>query len=486
MEAMLNDAISTINGYLWSYFIIFILIGAGLFFTMTTNFVQIRMIKEMIRLVINGAGSSTEKNHVSSFQAFCVSTASRVGVGNIAGIAIAVVLGGPGAIFWMWVIALIGAATGFIESTLAQIYKEPVAKGGFYGGPAYYIRYGLNNKALSVLFAILISITYGWIYNSVQANTLAASLQVFNFDVSYTGAVVAILLGIIIFGGISRVAKASEIIVPIMAVLYIATALFVVIMNITQFPHVIYTIISSAFEPVAAGGGLLGATVMNGIKRGLFSNEAGEGSVPNAAATAAVNHPVEQGLVQAFGVFLDTFIICTASAFIVLMVGDYSTTGLTGVALVQHNLEQQLGSWAPTAVAIFIVMFSFSSLIGNYYYGEINISHLTEKKFYLHLFRIGVIIMTFVGSIASLDLVWNLADLFMAFLVLTNISSIVRMGRTAGLALDDYIKQRKAGIETPVFNRSVLNHSYGIVWWGDGQTTDSSVPPTPVENTMEK
>ena len=481
MEAMLNDAISTINGYLWSYFIIFILIGAGLFFTMTTNFVQIRMIKEMIRLVINGAGSSTEKNHVSSFQAFCVSTASRVGVGNIAGIAIAVVLGGPGAIFWMWVIALIGAATGFIESTLAQIYKEPVAKGGFYGGPAYYIRYGLNNKALSVLFAILISITYGWIYNSVQANTLAASLQVFNFDVSYTGAVVAILLGLIIFGGIHRVAKASEIIVPIMAVLYIATALFVVIMNITQFPHVIYTIISSAFEPVAAGGGLLGATVMNGIKRGLFSNEAGEGSVPNAAATAAVNHPVEQGLVQAFGVFLDTFIICTASAFIVLMVGDYSTTGLTGVALVQHNLEQQLGSWAPTAVAIFIVMFSFSSLIG-----EINISHLTEKRFYLHLFRIGVIIMTFVGSIASLDLVWNLADLFMAFLVLTNISSIVRMGRTAGLALDDYIKQRKAGIETPVFNRSVLNHSYGIVWWGDGQTTDSSVPPTPVEDTMEK
>ena len=424
MEAMLNDAISTINGYLWSYFIIFILIGAGLFFTMTTNFVQIRMIKEMIRLVINGAGSSTEKNHVSSFQAFCVSTASRVGVGNIAGIA--------------------------------------------------------------VLFAILISITYGWIYNSVQANTLAASLQVFNLDVSYTGAVVAVLLGIIIFGGINRVAKASEIIVPIMAILYIATALFVVIMNITQFPHVIYTIFSSAFEPVAAGGGLLGATVMNGIKRGLFSNEAGEGSVPNAAATAAVNHPVEQGLVQAFGVFLDTFIICTASAFIVLIVGDYSTTGLTGIALVQHNLAQQLGSWAPTAVAIFIVMFSFSSLIGNYYYGEINISHLTNKRFYLHLFRIGVILMTFVGSIASLDLVWNLADLFMAFLVLTNVSSIVRMGRTAGLALDDYIKQRKAGIETPVFNRSILNHTYGIVWWGDGQTTDSSVPPTPIEDTVEK
>ena len=471
MEALLNDAVSTVNTYLWNYLIIFILIGAGLFFTMTTGAVQIRMFKEMVRLVASGAGSKTEKNHVSSFQAFCVSTASRVGVGNIAGIAIAVVLGGPGAVFWMWVIALIGAATGFIESTLAQIYKEPVAKGGFYGGPAYYIRYGLNNKFLAVLFAILISITYGWIYNSVQANTLAASLQIFNFDVAYTGVVVAVLVGLI---------------VPIMAVLYIATALYVVIANIQQFPHVIYTIVTSAFEPSAAGGGLLGATIMNGIKRGLFSNEAGEGSVPNAAATAAVNHPVEQGLVQAFGVFLDTFIICTASAFIVLMVGDYSTTGLTGVALVQHNLAQQLGSWAPAAVALFIVMFSFSSLIGNYYYGEINISHLTEKKYCLHLFRIGVILMTFIGSIASLDLVWNLADLFMAFLVLTNISSIVRMGRTAGLALDDYIKQRKAGVETPVFNRSILNHTYGVVWWGDGQTTDSSVPPTPVEDTKGK
>lgn len=485
METYLNDLVSTINGYLWNYLIIFILIGAGLFFTMTTNFVQIRMFKEMLRLVATGAGNSTEKNHVSSFQAFCVSTASRVGVGNIAGIAIAVVLGGPGAIFWMWIIALIGAATGFIESTLAQIYKEPLAKGGFYGGPAYYIRYGLNNKFLSVLFAILISVTFGWIYNSVQANTLAASLVTFDFDVTYTGAVVAVLVGLVIFGGINRVAKVSEVLVPIMAVLYILTALFVVIMNIEHFPHVIYTIVTSAFDPYAAGGGFMGATMMNGIKRGLFSNEAGEGSVPNAAATAAVNHPVEQGLVQAFGVFLDTFIICTASAFIVLVVGDYSTTGLTGIALVQHNLAQQLGSWAPLAVAVFIVMFSFSSLVGNYYYGEINISHLTDKKGYLYAFRIGVIIMTFLGSIASLDLVWNLADLFMAFLVLTNVSSIVRMGRTAGLALDDYIKQRKAGVESPVFHRSVLNHPYGVVWWGDGQTTDSSVPPTPIENTVE-
>ncbi|MCI5708216.1 alanine/glycine:cation symporter family protein [Veillonella caviae] len=486
MDVILNQIVSNINLYLWNYLIIFILIGAGLFFTMTTGAVQIRMFKEMVRLVASGAGTKTDKNHVSSFQAFCVSTASRVGVGNIAGIAIAVVLGGPGAIFWMWVIALIGSATGFIESTLAQIYKEPIAKGGFYGGPAYYIRYGLNSKFLSILFAILITITFGWIYNSVQANTLAASLHTFGIDVTYTGIVVSVLLGLIIFGGIQRVAKISEIIVPIMAVLYIGTALFVVLMNIQEFPAMIHKIVSSAFDPYAAGGGFMGATMMNGIKRGLFSNEAGEGSVPNAAATAAVHHPVEQGLVQAFGVFLDTFIICTSSAFIVLIVGDYSITGLTGIALVQHNLEAQLGAWAPYAVTVFIIMFSFSSLVGNYYYGEININHLTDKKYVLHLFRIGVVAMAFIGSIASLDLVWNLADLFMAFLVLTNVSSILRMGRTAGLALDDYIKQRKAGIQTPVFNRNVLNHTYGIVWWGDGQTTDSSVPATPLEETIEK
>lgn len=486
MDVILNQIVSNINLYLWNYLIIFILIGAGLFFTMTTGAVQIRMFKEMVRLVASGAGTKTNKNHVSSFQAFCVSTASRVGVGNIAGIAIAVVLGGPGAIFWMWVIALIGSATGFIESTLAQIYKEPIAKGGFYGGPAYYIRYGLNSKFLSILFAILITITFGWIYNSVQANTLAASLHTFGIDVTYTGIVISVLLGLIIFGGIQRVAKISEIIVPIMAVLYIGTALFVVLMNIQEFPAMIHKIVSSAFDPYAAGGGFMGATMMNGIKRGLFSNEAGEGSVPNAAATAAVHHPVEQGLVQAFGVFLDTFIICTSSAFIVLIVGDYSITGLTGIALVQHNLEAQLGAWAPYAVTVFIIMFSFSSLVGNYYYGEININHLTDKKYVLHLFRIGVVAMAFIGSIASLDLVWNLADLFMAFLVLTNVSSILRMGRTAGLALDDYIKQRKAGIQTPVFNRNILNHTYGIVWWGDGQTTDSSVPATPLEETIEK
>lgn len=467
MEAMLNDAVNTINGYLWNYVIIVILIGAGIWFTLRTGFIQITQIGEMLRLVSEGVGASTKDNHISSFQAFCVSTASRVGVGNIAGVAIAVVLGGPGAVFWMWVIALLGSATGFIESTLAQIYKVPLKEGGFYGGPAYYIKNGLKSPVFAALFAILITITFGLIYNSVQANTIAAALKTFDVPVGSTGAVIAILTGLVIFGGITRIAKVSEVLVPIMAGLYILTAIYIILVNITEFPHVISTIFSSAFDFQAAGGGFMGATMMNGIKRGLFSNEAGEGSVPNAAATADVSHPVKQGLVQAFGVFLDTLVICTASAFIVLISGDYKAIGKTGIALIQENLAMQLGDWAPFAVAIFIFMFSFSSIVGNYYYGEINISHMTEKKAYLNLFRIFVVAMVYIGSIASLDLVWNLADLFMAFLVLTNVTAILLLSRQVNVCLKDYLSQKRAGIKDPVFKRSILPSQEGIVWWND-------------------
>ena len=374
----------------------------------------------------------------------------------------------------MWVIALLGASTGFVECTLAQIYKKPLANGGFYGGPAYYIRQGLNSPGFSVLFAVLITITFGWIYNSVQANTLAASLVTLDVPAHITGGIVAVLILFIVFGGLSAVAKVAEILVPVMAFAYIGTALYVMITNITQLPHVFYSIFSHAFTLDAAGGGLFGAVMMTGIKRGLFSNEAGQGSVPNAAATATANHPVEQGLIQAFGVYLTTFIICTASAFIVLIIGDYTTTGLTGVALVQHNLAQELGPWAPYAMALFIVMFSFSSLVGNYYYGEINITHLTDKKIYLNLFRIGVVAMAYIGSVASLELVWNAADLFMALLVLTNITAIVLLNKQAVAALADYVDQKRRGIKVPVFNKKVLPTQEGLVWWGDGQTTDST------------
>ncbi len=465
MEAALNSLVSNLNGFLWNNIIIALLVGVGIWFTLRTGFVQITQLPEMFRLVGEGVGTKTDNNHISSFQAFCVSTASRVGVGNIAGVAIAIVLGGPGAVFWMWLIALLGSATGFIESTLAQIYKEPLKEGGFFGGPAYYIRYGLKSPFFSVLFAILLTVTFGLIYNSVQANTMAASLKTFDISVETTGIVVSVLTAIIIFGGISRIAKVSEVLVPIMAGLYILTAIYVIIANIENFPRVISTIFSSAFDPTAAGGGFMGAAMMNGIKRGLFSNEAGEGSVPNAAATATVSHPIKQGLVQAFGVFLDTLVICTASAFIVLVIGDYASTGKTGVALVQHNLAEQLGAWAPLAVAIFIMMFSFSSIVGNYYYGEVNIAHLTQNKLYMNLFRTGVVAMVYVGSVASLDFVWNLADLFMALLVLINVTAILLLSGQVNVALKDYVKQKREGIKDPVFYKDILPKQDGIFYW---------------------
>jgi len=462
---LFNSIISSITGFLWDYIIIIFLIGAGIWFSISTKFIQVREIKEMIRLLGEGVGKKTEGNRISSFQAFCVSSASRVGVGNIAGIAIAVVLGGPGAVFWMWFIAFLGASTGFVESTLAQIYKVPSQKGGFHGGPAYYIKSGLRSPFFAFLFAVLISVTYGLIYNSVQANTIAMSLQVFDLNGHVVGLTVAILTAFVIFGGIARIAKLSEWFVPLMAGIYILTAVFITLVHITELPHILYRIFTEAFTFDAASGGFFGAAMMNGIKRGLFSNEAGEGSVPNAAATADVSHPVKQGLIQSFGVFVDTFLVCSASAFIVLLSGNFETSGLTGIALVQHDLSLQLGSWAPDVMAIFIFMFAFSSIVGNYYYGEINIAHLTKNPMYLNIFRVFVVFMVYFGCVASLNLVWNLADLFMAFMVLTNLTAILLLGKQSKLATIDYFKQKKAGIKEPVFDRNVLEDQEGVVWW---------------------
>lgn len=462
---VIDKFVDTINGYLWTYVIITLLIISGFWFTYKIRLAQLTKLGEMVRLLKEGVGASTEGNNISSFQAFCVSTASRVGVGNIAGIAIAIVLGGPGAIFWMWAIALLGSATGIIESTLGQIYKEPVAGGGFRGGPAYYIRKGLGSKTIAIWFAILISITYGLIFNSVQANTIAASFKIWNFVPNITGGVMAILTAIVIFGGVTRIAKVTEYLVPIMATIYILTALFIVIMNISHLPAVFANIISSAFTMQAAGGGLLSAAMMNGFKRGLFSNEAGMGSVPNAAATANCTHPVKQGLIQGFGVFVDTMLVCTSTAFIVLMIGDYSASGLTGISLVQQNLGIQLGSWAPHVMAAFIFMFAFSSIVGNYYYGEINIFHLTENKLWLNLFRTLVVVMIYIGSVAELTFVWNLADLFMALMVLTNVIAIILLGGQAFTAIKDYFDQKARGIKEPVFHEKTLGENINLDWW---------------------
>lgn len=462
----LESFVAFANDILWSYVLIVMLVGLGIWFSLKTRFVQVRCLKEMVRLLKEGVGQKTEHNHISSFQAFCVSTASRVGVGNIAGIAIAIVSGGAGAIFWMWIIAVLGSATGFIESTLAQIYKVPREGGGYRGGPAYYIKNVLGNKPMAALFAVLISVTFGLIFNSVQANTITVSLQAaFGLDRFVMGCIIAALTGIVIFGGVARIAKVAEWMVPIMAGLYLLIALGVTLMNIEKLPQVFATIFESAFGWQAVAGGGMGAALMTGIKRGLFSNEAGMGSVPNAAATASATHPVKQGLIQAFGVFVDTLLVCSASAFIVLLSDGYTEGKLTGIELVQQSLSQQLGPWAPSFLAGMICLFAFSSIVGNYYYGEINIGFISKNYMTLMLFRVFVVGMVLFGSVAKVALVWDMADLFMALMAITNLVAIALLGKYAYIALHDYMDQKRAGIEEPEFDPAILPSQQGIEVW---------------------
>ena len=465
---LLNSAVDAINNVLWSYVLIVVLVACGLYFTVSTRFVQVRMLPEMIRLLTEGVGRKTEGHAISSFQAFCVSTASRVGVGNIAGVAIAIVTGGPGAVFWMWIIAFIGCATGFVESTLAQIYKLPRGNGKFHGGPAYYINNALHQPAVAKLFAILISVTFGLIYVSVQANTIAMSAQTLGIAPLATAVFLAVLTGLVICGGMHRIAKVTEFMVPIMAGLYLIVALIIVIMHIDMVPAMFELILHDAFSPQAAVGGGFGTAVLTGVKRGLFSNEAGEGSVPNAAATADVSHPVKQGLVQSFGVYVDTWLVCSATAFIVLLTGQYTVGGeLTGIALAQASLHSVFGPLAPVAVALMILLFAFSSIVGNYYYGEINIAFFKgDTHKYLVVYRFFVVVMVVFGSLAALQLVWNLADLFMGLLCLTNLYAIVRLAPYARKALDDYTAKKARGVRDPEFAASDIGVSDGVHAWG--------------------
>lgn len=462
----LEKTVAFSNDILWSYVLVVMLIALGLWFSLRTGFVQLRMFREMIRLLKEGVSHDGGHAHISSFQAFCISTASRVGVGNIAGIAIAIMTGGPGAIFWMWVIAVIGAASGFTESTLAQIYKVRDGKTfGFRGGPAYYIRNCLGSSKAAALFAVLISVTFGLCFNSVQSNTIAISLNTtFGVDRAVAGAFITVLSAVVIFGGLRRIAHLSSWLVPIMASLYLLLALIIVIMNITHIPGMIAAIVSQAFSPDAAVGGI-GAAILTGAKRGLFSNEAGMGSVPNAAATAFVSHPVKQGLVQALGVFVDTLLVCTASACIVLLFDGYADSGKTGIELVQLALSQHLGSFSGILLSVMVFMFAFSSIAGNYYYGESNIQFFSTKPVYLLGFRILVVAMVAFGSVAELPFVWNLADLFMALMAIVNLIAITLLGRNAFIALKDYREQKKAGIADPVFHPEKLPDQRGIEAW---------------------
>ncbi|MEH6944512.1 alanine/glycine:cation symporter family protein [Bacillus sp. JJ722] len=466
------DFLNNINDVIWTYILIAVLLSLGLFFTIKTNFVQFRYFGEMFRLLTDKATITNGKKGVSSFQAFCISAASRVGTGNLAGVATAITLGGPGAIFWMWLIALVGGASSFIESTLAQVYKVK-DRDGFRGGPAYYMERGLKNRKLGIVFAIIITFCFGLIFNSVQSNTIAMAFSdSFNISAPAIGLGLVLLTALIIFGGLKRIAQVVQVIVPVMAIAYLLLAFYVVATNFTEIPTVFKLIVSNAFGLEQAVGGGMGAAVLYGVKRGLFSNEAGMGSAPNAAATAAVTHPVKQGLIQTLGVFTDTLLICSATAFIILFSSTY-TSGAEGINLTQMALAEHVGPWASSFISIAIFLFAFSSIVGNYYYGETNIEFIKDNKVVLNLYRIAVLGMVMWGSVANLKVVWTLADIFMAIMALINLVAIAMLYKVAIKALQDYREQRKQG-KNPVFNRNCLDDTSGIEYWYEDQTFDTS------------
>ena len=412
MDAILK-LIGNMNTFLWSYILIVMLITLGLYFTFRTKFVQFRYFGEMFRLLGDGASKDSKKEgKVSSFQAFCMSTASRVGTGNIAGIAIAIIGGGPGAIFWMWIIALIGSASSFVESTF-------------------------NNA--------------------------------FGLDKMVIGIVLAALTAAVIFGGVHRVAKVSEIIVPIFAGLYILVSLFIVVTNLNYIPGVFKLIFESAFGMREIAMGTMGGMMLTGIKRGLFSNEAGMGSAPNAAATADVSHPVQQGLIQTLGVFTDTIVICSCTAFIILLYPTYMETGLTGIELTQAALSAHIGPIGNIFIAVCIFLFAFSSIVGNYYYGQSNMEFVNLSKTGLNVFRVIVVGMVLFGALTKVQIVWDLADVFMGLMAVINLVAITLLGKYAFAALDDYTKQKKAGIKNPIFNASNIKGLENVECWNDNK-----------------
>ena len=449
--------IASINNLLWTYILVIMLLGCAIWFTIRTRFVQFHMLKEMIRLLGESTFQNKGKAHqISSFQAFAISLASRVGTGNLAGVATAISIGGPGAVFWMWIIALLGASSAFVESTLAQLYKVR-GKDSFIGGPAYYMKKGLKQPWMGVVFAILIIFTFAFSFNTVQSNTICAAFeQAFQVEHTLMGVILTSLTLLVIFGGIQRIAKVSSIIVPLMALSYILLAFTIVLMNIPRLPEVIELIIANAFGWEQALGGGIGIALMQGIKRGLFSNEAGMGSAPNVAATANVSHPVKQGLIQTLGVFTDTLVICTCTAFIILISGMYIHGETNGIQLTQMALDNEIGSGGSTFVAIAILFFAFSSIIGNYFYGEANLRYLTENHKIIFIFRVLCSTMIMLGALSSLDLVWGIADICMGLMAIFNLIAITLLGKYAFRLLEDYRSQKKNGIKDPVFTKDKM------------------------------
>ena len=461
--------IEDISTFMYSYLLIIMLLGVGLYFTFRTKFIQFRLLGESIRLV--GEKKEGDENSVSAFQALMVSTASRVGTGNIVGVANAIAIGGYGAVFWMWIIALVGGASAFIESTLAQVYKKRNAEGGSYGGPSYYIEAALKKRWLGVLFALALIATYAVGFNMLCSYNVVTSLSGYSFysDIVplLTGAALAILAAICLLGGGKRIVKVTGVLVPFMGIAYIIMALIVMVMNAGNIPMVLREIFAGAFDFKAIFGGFAGSALMHGIKRGLYSNEAGVGSAPNAAAAATVSHPAKQGLVQMLSVFIDTLLICTATAMMCLSSGLVPNADVTGAGFVQQALAVDFGSFGYYFVTAALLLFAFTTLLGNLYYCEGCLNYIAKRQLSekaMNIFRIIACVVIFGGALLDFGMVWNLADVFMGIMALINLPVIVILGKTALKTLQDYVDQRKAG-KNPVFHASTVGLEGQVDFW---------------------
>lgn len=464
----MEKIVSAISSAMYTYILIILLVGAGIYFTVRTRFAPFRMLKEQFRAVTE---KPTDGKGVSSFQALMVSTASRVGTGNIIGVSVAILSGGFGSVFWMWVIAIIGSASALIESTLAQIYKKK-GPDGCYGGPAYYIEAAFKNRPLAIVFSVFLILTYGVGFNMLASYNLQSTFSSYKFyDAKVTpwiiGAILALVVAYCLLGGGKRVIKVTSLMVPFMGVAYILVALLIVAINITTLPSVFANIFKSAFDFKAIFGGFTGSCVMYGIKRGLFSNEAGVGSAPNASASAEVKHPVKQGLVQVLSVFIDTVLVCSATAFMCMCSGVEPNASMSGAEYVQKSLFTTLGGFGPIFITVAMILFAFTTLLGNLYYVDRAIIFIMKRqpsKWFMRVYHIVCALVVFVGAGLSSQLLWDIADVTMGLMTLINIPVILILGKYAFRAIRDYEKQRKEGKE-PVFYAKNIGLPQEVDYW---------------------
>ncbi|MEI6857121.1 alanine/glycine:cation symporter family protein [Psychrilyobacter sp.] len=436
----LENIVNFVNGIFWGKNLLAVmLLSTGLYFTIRTKFMPVRLFKEMIRIILEkNENKSEDENTISSFQAFCISTASRIGAGNLAGVVAAISIGGPGAVFWMWVVALVGASSAFIESTLAQIYKEKDPEGGYRGGPAYFMEKALKKRWMGILFAISGLICWAGISQIVSNSVTESFENAFNIPRIYTVSVLVIAATIIIFGKSNKTAKVLDKLVPIMASAYALVVVFIIITNINLIPTVFASIFSNAFGVQQVVGGGLGVVIMAGIKRGLFSNEAGSGSAPCAAAAAEVSHPAKQGLIQSLGVFIDTLVICSATAFVILLADKTAIQGKTGMTLLQSAMRYHLGEFGVIFIAIVLLLFAFSTFLGILFYAKSNVAFIIEGKFAQNLYKIFALSMMFVGGLSQYLFVWALADMGVGLMTVLNLFAIIPLGKIALDSLADY------------------------------------------------